>query len=75
MKYALHPSRVNNTARHCYSFVCGMIFGLICFGFVYVCTSVRECNIFVLLQPDDVFIRCGWNLLCISVNFVTKGGP
>ena len=41
MKHGLHPSRVNNTARHCYSFVCGMIFGLACFGFVYVCASLR----------------------------------
>ena len=34
MKYALHPSRVNSTARHGYSLVIGLIFGLACFGFV-----------------------------------------
>ena len=31
MKYGLHPSRVSGTVRHCYSFLLGLIFGLICF--------------------------------------------
>ena len=36
MKYSLHPSRVSGTVRHCYSFVLGLVFGLICFGPLYV---------------------------------------
>ena len=36
MKHVLHPSKVNSTTRHCYSFVVGLVFGLICFGPMYV---------------------------------------
>ena len=49
MKYVLHPSRVSNTTRHCYSFVVGLIFGLVCFGPMQVefllINASRECDL------------------------------
>ena len=45
MKYVLHPSRVSNTTRHCYSFVVGLLFGLTCFGLVYVIRCYAPINI------------------------------
>jgi len=40
MKHVLHPSRVSITLRHCYSLFVGLMFGLMCFGIMYVCLSV-----------------------------------
>ena len=84
MKRVLHPSRVNSTARHGYSFVHGMAFGLICFGFVYVAkcgvTWLRTAlclnyHVPLFLQADDVLACCGRNLLCVYVKFITKSAP
>ena len=51
MKYVLHPSRVSNTTRHCYSFVVGLLFGLTCFGLVYVIRLLRTYQYFASLSP------------------------
>ena len=36
MKFVLHPSKVSSTARHSYSLLVGLTFGLMCFGLAYV---------------------------------------
>ena len=75
MKYGLHPSRVSVTVRHCYSFVLGLVFGLICFGPVYVEHVVELHHVRILtLQGDDVLICSGGNVLRALVYCVSKSG-
>lgn len=79
MKYVLHPSRVDSTTRNSYSFVCGLVFGLTCFGIVYVLAPVVQsfpsCTCVIPSQSDDMFVLCSWNLLFVPVNLVTKSNP
>lgn len=76
MKHVLHPSRVNNTMRHCYSFVVGLVFGLMCFGVLYVhVASLLNCVMCTWsLQWNAILVHSGRDLLRVLVNLTTACG-
>ena len=64
MKHALHPSKVNNTARHGYSLVCGLMFGLACFGFVWAIWFVCACRRRAHRAPTHSVLYCR-QMMCL----------
>lgn len=74
MRYVLHPSRVSVAFRHFYSFSLGLVFGLICFGPVYVEHVVELHHVHLVLQSDVVPVCSSRHVLHVFVHLITRSG-
>ncbi|XP_065897965.1 lysophospholipid acyltransferase 6-like [Dysidea avara] len=77
MKHVLHPSRVTITTRHCYSSFVGLVFGLMCFGFVemiYLLIVIGSCYTLLLVISPNVVQKYTmiWMLVCVSAAHVYR---